>query len=355
MAEQPLTDISFDAMNTLLGTSYTSRRDLCNDSGIKKYSFYRSRPIELDGSLNVVLSTAPTTDRKLGDFRRYNHTPLTPKAANDYTQNWGPGGLTMTVSLNTFIERLNIKELIPSTTMYFTIKFYLSSANRSAETNVKRTYTVLLTLASETPLTGHTNNQTQAPASSTQLVVDTAVPTDNGLVSPDDIWYCDTYISDISGNALLRFDDGYTEVNTHEVANPITSKAWGNWTPVPSGYTFVAVAVTDSSSNNSGVDFAETIDTTYGLFYWFVYGLKGSNYFRLGDAVVTAVLRIAGNTDTALLTAAALNTAGVSSNQSDSGTLANSETWAFDDEGDVVLTAVDWTGFSEYDMGTSAP
>ena len=192
MAEQPLTDISFNAMNTLLGTSYTSRRDLCNDSGIDKWSFYRSRPIGLDGSKNVILPTAPTTNRKLGDFRRYNHVSLVPKAANNYTQNWGPGGTTMTVSLMTFIERLNVKELIPSTTMYFTIKFYLSSADRSSETNVKRTYTILLDLATETPPVDHTNNQTQAPSSSTQLVVDTAVPPDNGLESSNHICYLDT-------------------------------------------------------------------------------------------------------------------------------------------------------------------
>ena len=170
--------------------------------------------------------------------------------------------------------------------------------------------------------------------------------------SPDDTIYVKVFLVDNGDNMKFLFDDAEIDISTHEVANPITSKAWGNWTPVPSdgdgSFTFVAVAVTNSSSNDTAIDFAETIDTTYGLFYWFVYGLQGSTYYRLGSAVVTAVLRIAGNADTTLLSAAALNAAGASSNQSDSGTLANSETWALDDEGDVVLTAVNWSGFTKH-------
>ena len=354
MAELSTTDLTISAIKTALGSSGNSLSVLNKDSGINKWSFYRPGSISANATTKLVELTADTTPYKMGDFRRYNHTALTPHAAADYTQNWGPGGSTMSVTLATYIERLNVKELVPSTTMYFTVDYYLSSANRAAKTSRQRRQTFLLNLSTETPPAGHTNNQTQAPSSSFQLLTDTGVPT-SILTKPNDVLYCDTYISDLSSTELIRFDDSYTDISTHEVANPITSKAWGNWTPVPAGYTFIATAVTNSSSNGTGVDFTETIDTTYGLFYWFVYGLKGTHYYRIGDAVVTTVLRIAGKTDTPILTAGALKTAASNSNESASGTLAGGASWAYDDEGDIVITAADWTGMSEYDLGTTAP
>ena len=337
-----------DASNAIGGptTNIDLKPDLCNAANIDKWSFYRPRPIEVDGSKNVILSSAPAGDRRLGDFRRYNHTSLVPKTANDYTQNWGPGGATMSVTLATFIERLNVKELIPSTTMYFTIDYYLSSANRAAQTSRQRRVTILVSLSTETPPAGHTNNQILAPSSSFQLLTDSGIPTAI-LTKPDDVLYCDTYISDISSLELIRFDDSYTDVFTHERQDPFVDALGPNRTPVPAGYTFVASAVTDGASNDSGVDFAETLDQTYGLFYWFVYGLRAGTFYRIGSATVTAVLRIPGGTDTEIHNGA-LKVAASNSNESDSGTLAASQTWAFDDEADVVITSHDWTGFTEF-------
>ncbi len=353
MAELAASDMEAkaDASNAISGptTNVKVKADLCNAGNIDKWSFYRPQPIQANTSTKLVeLGTIPTTDRKLGDFRRYNHSPLVPKAAVNYTQNWGPGGATMSVTLATFIERLNVKELVPSTTMYFTIDYYLSSANRAAKTSRQRRVTILVSLSAETPPTGHTNNQTQAPSSSFQLLTDSGIPTAI-LTKPDDVLYCDTYISDLSSNELVRFDDSFTDVFTHERQNPFTDAYGPNRAPVPSGYTFVATAVTDGASNNSGVDFAETIDTTYGLFYWFVYGLRAGTFYRIGSATITAVLRIPGNTDTEIHNGA-LKVAASNSNESDSGTLADSATWAFDDQGDVVITSHDWTGFTEWAM-----
>ncbi len=338
MAEQGTTNISFGAMRTLLGVgSETSLRNLCNNSGINKWSYYRTRPIGLDGNLNVILTTAPTTNRKLGDFRRYNDDALTPKAATNYTQNWGPGGLTMTVSLMTFIERLNIHELTANDPVYFTIKFYLSSADRSAETNVKRTYTVVLDTSAETPPVDHTNDQTKAPSSSTQLVVDTAVPTDSGLVSPDDIWYCDTYISDISGNAIIRFDDGYTEVNTHEQTDPYVSLVGDAYTF--SGYTTVLPIVNNHSSNCLGADRGMTFGSQNGDFFFHIVGLQGGTWYRLA-CTATIELRVPGqpNTPFAIYSGSMSGTANRQTTTTDFW--GSSNTWDYDDIGKLTITAL---------------
>ena len=357
MAELAADNITVTIVCGALGispvTNILIRDHLCNASNINKWSFYRSRPISLDGSKNVVLSSAPTSDRKLGDFRRYNHTALTPKAANDFTQNWGPGGATFTITLVTFIERLNVKELLPSSTPYLTTKYYPSATDRTNKTNVIRTNTVLLTLSAESPPAGHTNNQTSAPSSSSQIVIDSGVPT-SAVSSPDDILYCDTYISDISGNELVRFDDSFTDVSTHELTNPFVDAFAPNLGSVPAGYTSVFPVVTDSSSNHSGVDFAQSNgNSTYGTFYWYLVGIKAGSFYRLGSVAAVATLRIRNPEGGSLenetqIFNSTLNAAGGSSNQSASGTLSSSYLWAFDDVGDVEVTVSSWTGFTEF-------
>jgi hypothetical protein len=255
---------------------------------------------------------------------------------------------------------MNIREITGGSSPYITVKYYLSSSNRDAKTSVQRTYTVAFSETSNSPPTGHTNNQTQRPASGTQLVSDTAFPT-SLLTTPDDIVYCDLFVSDVSGNEVARFGtvqaDGHVDVDTHEYTNPFVDACGPNYSSPPSGYTFVAVLVTNSTSNKDGVDFVESNgSTTYGTFYWYVYGLKSgdSHYYRIGSSTVTAVLRIPGGTDTTIHTGA-LNAAGASSNESASGTLAASQTWAYDDEADVVITSANWSTITEYDLGTTSP
>ncbi|MHC4647890.1 MAG: hypothetical protein ACYTBJ_20700 [Planctomycetota bacterium] len=302
--------------------------------------------------------TAPSNNDKLGDFRGYNHSANTPTTPSDFDRNWGPGGATISLTFVTYVEEWNLRETTSGSTPYISVRYYLSSSNRNSKTSAVRTYTVLASETSNTPPTGHTNNQTQRPASASQVVTDSSFPT-SLITKPDDVLYVDIYISDISGNEVARFgaaqSDGHVDVDTHEYANPFVDACGPNWTPQPSGYTFVAVVVTSGSGVKNGVDFVESNgSTSYGTFYWYVYGLKSGTYYRIGSSTVTAVLRIPGGTDTTILSGA-LNSAGASSNESASGTLSASQQWAWDDEADVVLTAANWSTITEYSLGATQP
>jgi len=119
--------------------------------------------------------------------------------------------------------------------------------------------------------------------------------------------------------------------------------------------TAVWPVVTTGASAKTATDFTESNgSTSYGTFYWYLVGIKGSNYYRLGSVAAVVNLAIPGNTDTEIFNST-LNAAGASSNQSASGTLAASESWAWDDECDLEATVADWTGFTEYDLGTTPP
>jgi len=342
-------DINHSNVSTELGISVGTDRDqtsLTRHASINKYSFFRSGSISPNVTTKLVELTAPSSDDLLGDFRRYDQSAGTPRAATDYTQNWGPSGTTMTVTLVTYIEELNIKELNGSAT-HFGVDFYLSSSDRTNQINKHHSKAIAISFSAVSPPPGHTNNQTQKPSSTSQALVISDVPT-AGL-SDDDVLYCDTYLSN-SGltSEYVRFDDTYTDVTTHKYTNPFVDAYGPNYSPVPAGYTFVSIAVTNSSSNNSAVDFTESNgSTTYGTFYWFVYGLKAGTYYRIGSSNVTVQLRIPGGTDTQIFNSS-LNAAGASSNQSSSGTLSTSQSWVWDDEADLVITANDWSTITEY-------
>jgi hypothetical protein len=205
-----------------VGTNRT-QTSLTRHASINKWSFYRSGSIAPNASTKLVALTAPSNNDKLGDFRGYNHSAATPATPNDFTNNWGPGGTTITMSFSITVGEMNIREITSGSAPYITVKYYLSSANRSAKTSVQRTFTTAFSETSNSPPTGHTNNQTTRPANSTQIVSDTAFPA-SLLTKPNDIVYCDIYISDSGGNEVARVGsattDSYVDVSTHELANP---------------------------------------------------------------------------------------------------------------------------------------
>lgn len=379
MAELPSSDIKMKSTaGPAVGLGAVNfdielRQDLCNYNLINQYAFFRPQPIRVHSTTKIpeLDTPAPSSNRKLGDFRRYDKDASTPVAASDYTQNYGPGG-NIDITLTTYIYSLNLKELEPSTTLYWVVDIYLTSGNRSAQINRHHRATQAVSFTSETPPSGHTNNQTQKPVGDFQNITVTGIST-VGLTQPDDVLYCDTYISN-SGvtSELVRFSDSYTDVDVHEYAHPYIDSHGPNLTPVCKvndgggdvTFTFMAIAVTDSSSNSSGVDFQETNGSTnYGGsgFYWFIYGLAGSNYYRIGNRDVT--VEIQGDVTSTEIFNGTLNNAGASSNETDSGTLSGGDSWSYDDVADLVATSVDWTtstvltpGSNEvYDMGTTAP
>lgn len=327
--------------NDRTGTSLTRH------ANISRWSFRRPGSISPNITTKQVNFTALSGNDKIGDFREYNQSASTPTAATDYTQNWGPGGSTMSITLVTTVGELNIKELNASAT-HWGIDIYLSSSDRSSQINKHHSKVIAINFTTVSAPSGHTNNETEKPSSTTQILSITDVPT-LGITTPDDTLYCDVYLTN-SGQSFeyVRFADSYTDISTHENQNPFVDAYGPNYSPPPSGYTFVALSVTDSSSNNSAVDFTESNgSTTYGTFYWFLWGLKGSTYYRIGSSDLTVELRIPGKTATEIFNGT-LNAAGASSNQSASGTLSGSENWEYNDEADLYVTAHDWSTITEY-------
>jgi len=334
--------------------------DLVTSASINKYSFARPRPISL--SSKAVVIDAKTTDVLLGDFRRYNHTAGTPIAANDYTQNRNPTGSTFTIGLTTYIYELNIKELNSATTDW-NVDMYLSASDRANQINKHHSWNGAIAWTTVTPLTGHSNQQTQKPVGAFQALVISDVPT-AGLTD-EDVIYCDVWLGTSGGIEHIRFADTYTDVTIHKTLDPITSKVGPNVSVT--GYTFAYGVVTTGASTKASADKSQSNgSTTYGTagdpLRWYLVGGKGSpiRYYRIGDIDVTVnhvIKNPEGGTtqNTTQIHNGVLNTAGASSNQSDNGTLGSSYSWAFDDNADLEITINDETGITEYDLGEGAP
>jgi hypothetical protein len=363
-----LNNVSHSSVITELGASWTGGSNdvdnsaLVRHASITQWSFYRPGALSVHGTTKLVTRVAGTSDDKLGDFRGYNHTANTPTTPSDFDRNWGPGGTTISLTFVTYVEEWNLRETTSGSVPYISVRYYLSGTNRTNKVSAVRTYTVLASETSNTPPTGHTNNQTQRPASASQIVTDANFPT-SLITKPDDVLYVDIYISDISGNEVARFGaaqtDGHVDVNTHEYSNPFVDGCGPNIGGSP--FTTVFPVVTNASNGKNGVDFTESNgSTTYGTFYWYLAGLLSGTWYRIGSISVTASLKIYNpeggslqNTTTIL--SGALNVAGASSNQSASGTLSSSYSWAWDDVGDVEVVVPSWTGYTSYSLGASSP
>jgi len=353
-----------------LGISVGTNRaqtTLTRHANMNMWSFYRVGSIAPTGTYDLTTLTAPSNNDKLGDFRGYNQSALEPYPFDVYPsgKGWGPGGSTMSLTFQIYTYEWNLVEMLSGSTPYITVRYYISSKTRTAGngTGGVRTYTTAITMTANSPPTDHTNDQLTKQASSSQLFTDANFPT-SLLTTPDDVLYCDLYISDGSGNQVARFgtvqSDGYVNISTHENANPFVDGCAPNITP-PSGYTNGFPVVTNSSSGKNGVDFAETqSDTGYGTFYWYLAGLSGSTWYRLGNVSAVANLVIknpeGGSTqNTTQIFNSTLNSAGSSSNESASGTLSTSYSWNWDDVGDIEVTVPSWSGYNSYSLGSTAP
>ncbi|KKN23841.1 hypothetical protein LCGC14_0900980 [marine sediment metagenome] len=360
MAEQASTDISLNTMSALVGTGSGANvdlRDACNAASINKFSWYRTRPIVLDVNKLCSLPTAPTTNRKLGDFRRYNHTALTPSLF------WNPAMLMNYTGTGTFQfiipclpERMNLYELSNTDPMYWRTVYYTSSADRTNETNVYGSYTDTTNILStedgkggfdQPP--GHTNDELKSPTSSIQLFTDPAFDP-LALNRPSDIVYMDTFIVNNGDNRLIRVgtavSDSYLDITFTQVTAPYHSKTGPYVSGAPSGFTVVIPVVTTNSSSHLGIDQVYTNgDATYDT-WWYLVGLSGSTWYRLGT--VSAVATITGVGSTTTIQNGALVTAGASSNEHDTGTLASSAQWNTDEVGELNVTVASWAGFTSY-------
>jgi len=277
-----LTTASHSSACAELGISVGANRtqtSLTRHATINKWSFYRPGSIAPNASDFVTL-TAPSANDKLGDFRGYNHSATAPYTPADFNVNWGPGGTYATFEFLIYLNELNIKELFPSSTPYITVKYYLTTTARDSQTGaLADSYTVAVALTTNSPPTGHTNNQTQKLASSTQLVSDTTFQVAS-IVSPNDIVYCDIFFSDSSGNQVVRFgsalSDGHVDVNTHERQYPWVDSVGTCVTR--SGYTGCHTEINNVASSCTGADVALIVGSTAYSFYLRAVGIASGTY-----------------------------------------------------------------------------
>lgn len=368
MAELPADNITVTAVCSALGISPVEdillRDDLCNASNINKWSFYRSRPIELDGDLKVVLTDPPPTgDRKLGDFRRYDHNSFPPRAPDDFPVIWHEGDTEIEIIFAVRMERLNFQELIGGGTHYITIKYYLSSAARDSGSGSFRTLITAIDTSTETPPAGHTNNQTIAPATAIQLVTDPDFPVNSiGLSEPDDTVYCDVYLSNAGGTREITFDDNAVDLAFHLARNPYIDATGPSVGSAPVGYTAVFIVCPTGSDHTDylAADQPQSWNSAGYSGFFYLCGIKGSAFYRVGSVGVTASLKIRNPdggslVNTTTVFSGTMPTAGTG-NKSISGTLSSSYVWDYDDVGDIEVSVPDWTGFTEELLpGTPTP
>ena len=361
MAEQASTNISLNAMASLVSESSKTVQTVVQSSNINKWAFFRPRPISINATTKLVEIDAKTTDLKLGDFRRYDHTAAVATSAADFTHPYS--GSSTSLSVPVWPYALNIKELFPSTltSTYLRWNLYTSAANRTAGTPIYASFSQALDptwVEAQTSIpTGHSNQETQKFKSSPLLP--TASVSTTSLTKPNDILYADTFIANSGGTALMRFNDGYTTITMHELQAAYIDGTGATTNSPPTGsapggadWTVVFPVLTTSSSSYLDTDFSPS-GTTAGSWYFYLAGRSGSTWYRLGNASVHLELKIRNGgvlQSTTTLINGTLNNAGASSNEaSGNPTLGDTHTWALDDVGELEVNgSVTWTGFDYY-------
>jgi hypothetical protein len=351
-----LNNVSLTSVCSELGITRGNDRTLTSltrHASINKWSFYRPGSIAPDGSDYIQL-TAPSNNDKLGDFRGYNHSAVTPYTPADYNNVWGPGGTYVTFTFLVYLNELNIKEIFPSTTPYLSVKYYMSSSNRNSQASSVRTYTVAVSLTSNSPPSGHSNNQTQKVASASQLLTDTLFQS-GFLTNPDDVVYCDIYFSDSSGNQVARFGstlaDGHVDVATHERQTPWVDSV--GTCVSRSGYTGSRTEINNLASSCTGSDVNLSIGSSSYSFYLRAVGIS-SGLYNINPTSCTVQMvhyRRQANGSYSIIqtktlgTSINLNTFSKNGKQIASGTYGNmSNTFQYDDYIKVNITAVNTWG-----------
>lgn len=331
------TNINTTNVGSEIGSSSHLFSALVGASGLNKYSFYAPGSLSVDANKDVVL-TPPASNYKLGEFRNYNHSSLTPSPQTNFTKNWGPSAGNFDFAVAWYPQAINIKCFaVPGD--YVTMNFYPSATDRTNETNRIKQQITAITYNADTPLTGHSRQATYR-ANSTQAPVWIYGYPYGGLADPDTTIYMETFISDVAGNRKINLGvraNNYTTVTFHKNQPPYVYGT-PNITPPPSGYTVAIPAVHSAATpicTTSQV--AQTFNSTSYSFYVKIRGINGGQTRMLQATSATVTLTVQGQSQT-VYTGALSYTSG----QLCSGTLSNSKAWAYGDAGQVSITGVTW-------------
>jgi hypothetical protein len=346
------TDISLLAVRNEIGSVSYTVAGVVGDDGLNLYSRYAPGTLSVSGTdpnTNIIL-TPPTTDFRLGDFRRYDHEAVAPEWWDIGDQYWGPGGSTKTITQPIAMNTLNLEEVSGSNnvifdsggTHYYRARFdvYGSEANRTNQTSLLKSWypghtndldEVAMFDYSASKLAGHTRD--------TDWVMNTGESgnlfelTDVPVSSPSCDRYFDAYWCDVSGNRKINFGEarsnGYVTVHFIENVDPYINCQNNNIPTPPSGYTAIFPQIYSSStpvcSSTSNLD--QTVESTSYDFYLFARGVYGSEHGIVERTNVTAKITL-NSVDTTVCSGVTLShTAGYHC----TGTLAGSASWEYND------------------------
>lgn len=333
-------NITVRLVNTELGSPFGATpnditvKDICAYASQNPFSFYGPWTLGVDSNKTPIINYG-SNNYKLGDFRSYNHSAATPAAANNFTQNWGPGGTTFDLTIVSFPYELNVLGA-NANAQYITYNAYLSSANRAAETSRHDRDINSALFSTITALAGHIRSQTQR-IQSTHIDTFVGMAT-AGLSTPNDTIYLDTYFSDASGNRLVNLGSvsgGYTEITTHEKEDPEINVS-GNISSPPSGYTVIYPVLATTSGNclDDSPLAGGTVGTTTIAFYFGLHGIYGSETRSVEATSVTIRITYDGSTKDVVL-----GTVSHNSKSSVSTTLPGSKTWQYDKDATISVVA----------------
>lgn len=309
---------------------------LTRHANISKWSFRRPGSISANATTKLIEFTALSSDDKVGDFREYSQSVSAPEEPGDYTHAWGPGGSTTTLQFVITPNHLNTKELSGN---YYTFKLYTSSANRASKTSPIKTHIVAISYNTVSAPAGHTNNQTQKPVSP-QTIDITGVSTSYGTL------YMDSYVSDISGNELARFDDSHTDITMTEYAYPLM-KATGSIPSgdlpagnSPAGYPWSSTGsrfqiYTAATPKDSASTVQQSVGTSYS-FYWTLVLMDtiGNQYCAGISDIRLKTYNDDGSQSNDQVIASSTSNTDPTTQKSESGTLS-SGSFSYDDQWEV--------------------
>ena len=227
MAELPSNYITITSIANTLGQPVPNAlvSSLVDDVNVNPWSFYRPVPITLNASDEVILGTA--NRYYVGDFRRYDHTE-NPPSLNPVIQNLDYETVTA-VAHRPIPSGLNVKELDNSNALYWCVRYYSNTTDRANRTGFTRTKVLstsdssqqdaAVQYSTETPPSGHRNNQTQkALAPSVLFDWDFPIPTS------DKTYYSEVYLGSFSGFPYIYMPDeewyGTINFSTSETTPP---------------------------------------------------------------------------------------------------------------------------------------
>lgn len=250
---------------------------LVRHASVTPWSFYRPGALSISAG-KFITRVAGSNNDKLGDFRGYDHGALTPYLYDGYSGGlyYGPGGTSFTFTTIVYLEQLNVREVTSGSVPYIIIKYYPTSGDRTAGTNVIKTLSTLVSETAVTPPAGHTNNQTAKPASASQIINDTFLVAD---IPAGNIVYLDVYIGNNGGSTVYgRFGtviaDSYDEITIIENLNP-TLNGGGNVSPPPSWTTAFPIIHSASTPVCTDSILTQTNGATTYSFYLAMRGVDG--------------------------------------------------------------------------------